>query len=440
MAKSKREERKWKIQNARKKAEEHSTGGSSCIKLPEGVSFFSVKQEGSKKIDIIGYVVGEGNPHADEGMLHYERTYYVHRNVGPNNDTYVCAARTFKKPCPVCEYRAKVIKDSDLVPDGEDPEKFAQALAPKERQLFNVIDADNRDAGIQVWDFSYHLFGKILDEEMKDPDNEGYIEFFTPDNGFRLKIRFSENTFGGRKFYETSKIEFLPRKPLDDSVVEEAVSLDEVIVEPDYDELKRIFLGGDVESEAPSKTKKKPSKDDDENDDSDSDDDTDSDDSDDDEPEEKPRKKKGGKTAKQVGLKKKDIIIWKGKEVEVVGISDDGTTVELEEEDGKVHEDVEVDGMKFKKVEVADDADDDSDDDEPKPSESKKKPGKKPSKYDEDEDEDEDDEGDSDLEPDDEEDDEPDDEDSSDLEPDDDEDEDEDEDEEEEKPRKRGRR
>ena len=141
-------ERRSVRDNVRNRADKKSGDGwvSTSLVLPEGTHFFSVKKAGVRRIDILPYEVKQdGNPFAAKGSLHYERTYWAHRGIGPNNDSYICSAKTFNKKCPICEYRAKLQKD----PDAE--EQMVKDLAPKERQLFNVIDTAERDKGIQLW-------------------------------------------------------------------------------------------------------------------------------------------------------------------------------------------------------------------------------------------------------------------------------------------------
>ena len=78
-------------------------------------------------IDILPYEAGEGNPWAEPGNLHWERTYYVHKGIGANGDTIVCPRMTAKEErCPICEARLKLMKEGD-----EDNEELIKDLSPK---------------------------------------------------------------------------------------------------------------------------------------------------------------------------------------------------------------------------------------------------------------------------------------------------------------------
>lgn len=242
MSRKDREKReKRTIRSARDRAEKHVDGFSaSSLNLPQGVSLLKLKK-GAMFIDIIPYVVGKGNPFADEGEVHYERTYHVHKNVGPNGDSYVCLKKTTGKPCPICEYRAKLANDPDT------DEDTIKEMAPKERQLFNVIDLKDADKGIQLMESSYHLFGRLIDEAIKEPDEEaeaeGWETFHDPENGLSLKLTVVDETFNGRTFQKVSRIDFRPRKKqYEESIIDDAYCLDDILKIKKYDELKKALL------------------------------------------------------------------------------------------------------------------------------------------------------------------------------------------------------
>lgn len=272
MSRSNREERsggKLKYASARKRAEKKQREASfsaTYLKLPPGVKLFKPK-EGTMLLDILPFRAGEGNPCADEGLLHYERTYHMHARVGADGGSpYLCPRLTSKSPCPVCEHRQHLLKKSD-----PDDEKLIKDTSPKERQLFNVINLKDPETGIQIWDMSYHLFGKLLDARIRNSDEEdGWDQFAALKGGLTLKVTFKEKSFGGRKFLEAETIDFKPRaEDYDKDKLEEVHCLDELLIEPDYDELKEAFLeaaGPDEDDDEPKKKSKKPTDDDDDDD------------------------------------------------------------------------------------------------------------------------------------------------------------------------------
>jgi hypothetical protein len=397
MAKRRDRERRGKGSvSMRRRAQDHKSGfTSTSVKLPEGMSFFSPKKEGTYRLRVVPYPIKEvganpfakdddGNP-LPEGALYPERTYFSHRGIGADNNTYVCSKRTFGKPCYICEHRAKLMKkpdaDEDLISD----------LAPKERQLFLVNEPGNKDKAdqLQLWDISFHLFGKHLDKKIRHADSDdNYHLFADPEHGSLLKLGAEEKSFGKTNYLEFSEIEFKQAEALDEDLLAKAkeICLDECLVEMDYDELKKIYL----QEEDPAKGKKdkgkkgkpKPKDEDDEDEDEDEEEEED-DDEDDDEDE----------TAKDKGIKKGASVEHKKLgECEVKKISSDGTKLVLEDEAGEEHKNIPVSAVELAdEDDDEDEDDDDEDEDDDKPKKGKGKKEKKPSLDEEDDDDDDED-------------------------------------------------
>lgn len=343
-----KEKRERRYTDAKKRAEEHDSGFQpTSFSVPEGVELFRWKKAGIYRLDIIPFIAGKGNPYADEGEVHWERTYYVHRGIGAEENSYACLRRTFGKPCPVCEHVAKLRAD----PSSDD--KLIQGLREKERQLFLVLDHSDRDKGVQILETSHYMgFGEMLDKKIKASDEEdGYANFFHLEDGMTLKVNVEEDSFAGRTYMKPTNIEMVRRKePLDDSLLDEVPCLDDIITELSYKELKKIFLqipaeaenGKAVQQSRPaSKPKSSPPPDDEDEDEDD--DDFEDEDLDEDEEEtvvKKPAAKKGKKqpTADEYGIKKgMKVIHEEHGECEVVHVSGDGTSLRLEDEEGAVH-------------------------------------------------------------------------------------------------------
>jgi hypothetical protein len=350
-----KQQREERAVSAKRRVETKDDGGRTCLNLPSGLDLFSVKSaDKTKRIDIIPYRLKDNrrNPFAKEmekGDLYFERTYFCHRGIGPEQNSYVCSRKTFNKPCFVCEYRAKLARK----PDADEEE--IKDLAPKERQLWLVFDHADAEKGVQLWDVSFHLFGKQLDARIRgdaaDEESEGYDLFADPKKGSTLKVGFEEKSYNGTKFYPADSIDFKPRKePLDSELLEAAPCLDDLPREMDYEKLKKEFL------QAPEE------------------DDEDEEDEDKNEaPSRNGRKSKAEEDA--------DSAFAVGGKVEhsehgvctVLHISGDGTSLKLKDEEGTIHkacdpEDCDlIDG---------DDEDEDDEDEEETP----KKPRKKPAR------------------------------------------------------------
>jgi hypothetical protein len=367
MARRKEEKKERRYSNAKERAEKHESGGEwTSLKMPKEIPFFQVKKAGIYKFDILAYVAGKGNPYADEGELHYERTFWTHRiQTIEGNKPYVCLAKTFKKKCPVCKWRDGAAKDSSADP------KEVKDLAPKERQLFLVIDRTSEAEtakGPQLWEYSHFLFGKPLDDKIKSSDEEdNYEKFFHLDGGMTLKVTFAEESMGGgTNFYKAVSIDMKPRKvAYDDDLLDTLPCLDDLPRELPYKDLENIFLQVDSEEEEekkatpPSRNGKASSKKDD-----------DDEDEKEDEDEDEEAEIASGDTVKHKKLG----------ECAVTKITEDGLT--LRDAKGRYHKD--VDPGECEKVEKDEDEDED-DEDSDKPI----KAGKSSKDEDEDEEEDE---------------------------------------------------
>jgi hypothetical protein len=132
------------------------TGGgfrNNILNVDPDVDFIKIDREGVFNFDIMPYEVTIRNhPNGTPpGELDYNLEIWVHRFVGVNRDSHVlCLAKTFGQPCPLCE------EQRSLKETGGD-KKLIESLEPKRRALYNIIDLDDEDKGVQIWETSYYL-------------------------------------------------------------------------------------------------------------------------------------------------------------------------------------------------------------------------------------------------------------------------------------------
>ncbi len=251
-----RKEREFEVEDASRRLAKHQSGGSIALALPNGMPFWKPKQSGSHTIDVIPYVVTDKiKRYPDQlrfsspGKWYFERTYFSHRKIGVNEDTYVCLAKTFGKPCPVCEARG----DFNQNPD-PDSQKAAKNLKPSERQLFLIYDHDEPKKWIQLWDVSNWNFGKGLDfkiENSPPKEKDARRSFYHPTKGRTLYLTVAEETLPGGKNYKYIVDQFMTRdEPLPDELLDHGIDLDAIPRQVEYDALKKIYLGiGDEEDD-----------------------------------------------------------------------------------------------------------------------------------------------------------------------------------------------
>ena len=254
MARKDRETRRVRRERAgsTERDAKHSAGlGWSTLAIPDGLTVFKPKV-GMVRFDIVPYQVGEGNPYAEKGKWYYERTFYRHNSVGPNNEAYVCPSATVGAPCPICEYAATVASDRD-----ELDKDLAKMLNRKQRQIFliSMKEDDDDDREILLYETSYFTFGKKLDDERKgaDEDEDYKRQFDDQEGGATLKVTYEQVKAKFGLYTDAVTIGFKPRpNGLPDSLLDHGYCLDDIVKVLSYDELKAIFEGrvggGDKES------------------------------------------------------------------------------------------------------------------------------------------------------------------------------------------------
>lgn len=221
---------------ARKRAEEREFHGegNSYLRLPDGTKFYTPKK-GKQELDFLPYkVTVDTHPEVKQGEEWYQRTYLRHTHIGADDKMYICP-RTIKKPCPICEARAGLMKNKDAHKD------TIEGLKAKERELYQLIDLNNEAEGIQLWDISYHLFGKRLEEELREGDAD-WAGFAELEKGYTLNVRFGEKKYESVTFYETTRIDFVDREDYDGKIFEKVIDLDKALIILDYEQLERIFM------------------------------------------------------------------------------------------------------------------------------------------------------------------------------------------------------
>lgn len=197
------------------------------------------------------------------GDVDYKLEVPVHRTIPGNEKARcVCLKEAFGKPCPVCQERDRLMSDAgkDEDPDGT----IAKSLQPKWRTFYNLIDLNNDDE-IVIWEYSYHLFEKALLLEV-NVGAEG-LQFFwdIEEDGKTIQWRGKQKSFGGNKFVEADRIDFIDREPYNESILKETFPLDKIINIMDYETIQAMMLGvsadeiaGDDKAEAPAETESKP--------------------------------------------------------------------------------------------------------------------------------------------------------------------------------------
>lgn len=171
---------------------------------------------------------------------HYGYTAFVHRNIGPDNATYLCPRKMLNKPCPICEAQ-KEAKDA-----GEAEE--ATALNTVERIISWVIDRDADDPEKpMIYETSWTQDRDIVSLCVNERSGE-ILMIDHPDKGFDITIKRT-GTGMRTKYYGYAVAR--DDSPIHDSEKAQDEILDYVKENPipdtlnfyDYDYLKGVLSG-----------------------------------------------------------------------------------------------------------------------------------------------------------------------------------------------------
>jgi hypothetical protein len=210
-----------------------------------GVENFYKPTEGKNRISVIPYIVqNKNNPDGDElGFESYALDVWMHRYVGVANHSFICPEKTYGKKCPICEEIRKIYQDNSI--NDEECANIVGPLKAKRRCFYNVIDMDNEDKGIRIFEESYNLF-EIELREASEVEEDEIITFADLEDGRVIKFRAVEKLFKGKHpYFEYKNISFEEREPIDESIFDEVYPLDQLLVVTSYDEIKAAFLDED---------------------------------------------------------------------------------------------------------------------------------------------------------------------------------------------------
>lgn len=240
MTKSKKNKMRSKVRNRAERNVNRGNNGMMLL-IPEEANQWSPSSQKSGKIanhniDIVPYIVQSKNhPEVSPGEEWYERTYWRHFNIGTDNKAFICP-KTIGQPCPICEY-VKELRNQD----DEESKQMVEDMKAKERQLFNLVDVDNPDKGVQIYEESYHNFGKTLDTEVNEGEEE-FADFAEREGGYTLKVKFGKEKLGQNPFWRAKSIEFEERDNYEESIYNEVFDLDELLNIKDYETIKNTLF------------------------------------------------------------------------------------------------------------------------------------------------------------------------------------------------------
>lgn len=195
-----------------------------------------------------------------EDAKHYGYDVWVHRNIGPDQGTYVCPSKMYKKPCPVCEEHARAIRDKE-------DQDYIKSLKPTNVVGMYIIDRDQEKEGPLLMSMPWTMdrdFSALAEDKktrevlpIDDPEDGYDISFGREGKGRQVRyigLQVDRRPSALADDEETAArwLKYIQKRPIPDMVVSET-----------YDELKEILEG----TPAPKDEKKRSRGDDDDDDD-----------------------------------------------------------------------------------------------------------------------------------------------------------------------------
>jgi len=126
-------------------------------------------------------------PWNDDGLFYKEAP--SHFSVGRENKMFVCALKLGIGACPICEEVGRMIKSNN-----PDEVRKAEDMRVQLRILYNIIDMDDINSGVQVFSSGPKIFRDIL-SFFADPD---WGDLTDPINGYDIVIERQGSGFNTR--------------------------------------------------------------------------------------------------------------------------------------------------------------------------------------------------------------------------------------------------
>lgn len=197
------------------------------------------------KRDVTTYKVHDGDnsvrilPPTWDDAQHWGLDVYVHYEIGPDKDSYLCLHKMKGEPCPICEERRQAAKDGD--------EEYAKSLEPVKRVLMYVLDRKAEKDGIKAWAAPMSIDRDILKVSIDKRGGE-LLPIDHPEDGYDVDF---ERTGKGRNTKYVGLSIARRSSPLDnDEALDFAVAnpLPTILQYYDYEHIAKVFGGGGASS------------------------------------------------------------------------------------------------------------------------------------------------------------------------------------------------
>jgi hypothetical protein len=234
MAKSRKFNYKPTYEDTVKRAERKTSGYASILKDAKAFK----PAEGDNVVRIL--------PPSWKDPDHYGYRIWIHYNVGPKDQRYLCLRENPTSPhkrCPICEELSR------LGPRATSEDR--KLLSPSEAVLYYVVDREKPKEGVQVWTVSPTAEVSIAAQTV-DKRRGNVINIIDPDDGYDLSF-MRQGTGKNKTKYFGYKVDRDP-SPLSESERSYNRWLDEISERP-LPSLLNFYTPDQIEEELYGKVK-----------------------------------------------------------------------------------------------------------------------------------------------------------------------------------------
>lgn len=199
-----------------------------------GPRFFKARQ-GDNTIRIL--------PPTWPGARHYSKEVWVHNEIGPDKQSYLCLKENLGEACPLCEERYS------------GSQKDSETLRPRTRNYIYLIDRYNEEMGPLLWAVSNQSDKEILSQSLIKRTQQ-YLPIAHPIDGY--DIEFSRDGQGIKTRYNGFRVsrEPCPISENKDKMEDWIQYIDdnpipEVLQYYPYAHIKEVYLGKKDSSSEP---------------------------------------------------------------------------------------------------------------------------------------------------------------------------------------------
>jgi hypothetical protein len=204
---------------------------------------------GHKLMDIIMYPAGENHPlvvakKIAVGTMVHMTWVFVHKGIGPGQDWFICLARTYGQPCPVCELRNQIKSTPGMTDDEVKTAIMPYYSGKYPLGLYNCVHHNNPQQitwqePVMYWAINNSFMESKLQSMSKSPIGGGFVNYQWPTAGEQGGRHVSYEVVQKGQFYDYIGHQFVVRAtPIPPHVLQQAICLDDYLDVPSYEQVK----------------------------------------------------------------------------------------------------------------------------------------------------------------------------------------------------------